>query len=379
MAPVVSTTTSTTQQQTVPVKVFKAADKTASEPEWVVYQAPGDENYKYKWALPAFDARYRNPEFKDAPLEPFEHTHVGTRALKHADPRSFLKNAQVEDLTPRFGSVVHGLKLNELTSDEKDQLALFVAERGVVAFQGQQEFIDQTPEQLEQFGYHFSPHLHEHQTSGQPKDHPAFHLVYKEAVHNLDGRDERDTFTPSVWHSDVSYEAQPPSTTFLFLFDSPPSGGDTLFADTEEQLKRLSPSFRDYLRTLKAVHSGFEQADTSAKGGRGGVVRRLPVQHAHPIIRKHPVTGRESIYVNQGFTRYIVGLRKEESDAILNVLYGLTHTAVDAQARVRWAPGTVVAWDNARTVHTAVADFDPNSSGRRHGARITPRAGRPSQ
>ncbi|KAK0523225.1 hypothetical protein OC834_003390 [Tilletia horrida] len=379
MAPVATNTVTASTQATAPVKVFKAADKDASEPEWIVYQGPNDENYKFKWALPAFDARYRNPDFKDAPLEPFEHVDVGHRALKHENPRSFLQNAQVNDLTPRFGSAVSGIKLTQLTSDERDQLALFIAERGVAVFYDQQDFIDQSPEELKAFGRHFSPKLHEHQTSGQPKDHPEFHLVYKEASQNLDGRDERDTFTPSIWHSDVSYEAQPPSTTFLFLFDSPPTGGDTLYADGREHLRRLSPSFREYLRTLKAVHSGFEQADTSAKGGRGGVVRRNPVQHEHPIIRKHPVTGEETLYVNEGFTRSIVGLRKEESDAILKVLYNLTHAAVDAQARIRWAKGAVVVWDNRTTSHTAISDWDVTTQGRRHGLRITPRAERPSQ
>ncbi|KAE8215188.1 hypothetical protein CF327_g1502 [Tilletia walkeri] len=378
MAPIATSTVTAPEQQqhTVPVKVVKAG---ASEPEWVLYQAPGDENYKYKWALPAFDARYRDPTFKDAPLEPFEHSDPGLRALKHEDPRSFLHNAQVESVTPRFGSAVSGVQLTKLTSDERDQLALFIAERGVAVFYDQEDFLEQTPEQLKEYGRHFSPHLHEHQTSGHPKDYPCFHLVYKEASRDLDGRDERDTFTSSVWHSDVSYEAQPPSTTFLFLFDSPANGGDTLYADTEEQLNRLSPSFRAYLRTLKAVHSGYEQAAVSASGDRGGVIRRKPVAHAHPIIRKHPVTGRESIYVNQAFTRHIVGLRKEESDAILNVLYNLTHAAVDAQARIRWAPNAVVVWDNRRTLHTAIADFDAKEDGRRHGLRITPRAERPTQ
>ncbi|CAD6892128.1 unnamed protein product [Tilletia controversa] len=379
MAPIASSTVTAPEQQTVPVKVFQAADKNASEPEWVLFRTASDDNYKYKWALPAFDARYRDPNFKDAPLEPFEHTDVGLRALKHEDPRSFLQNAKVENVTPRFGSAVSGVQLTQLSSDERDQLALFIAERGVAVFYDQQDFIDQTPEQLKEYGRHFSPKLHEHQTSGHPKGHPEFHLVYKEASQNLDGRDERDTFTSSVWHSDISYEAQPASTTFLFLFDSPPNGGDTLYADSEEQLNRLSPSFRSYLRTLTAVHSGFEQAGVSASGDRGGVIRRKPVAHEHPVIRKHPVTGRESLYVNEAFTRHIVGLRKEESDAILKVLFNLTHTTVDAQARIRWAPGAVVIWDNRRTQHTAIADFDAATEGRRHGLRITPRAERPTQ
>lgn len=78
-------------------------------------------------------------------------------------------------------------------------------------------------------------------------------------------------------------------------------------------LKRLSPDFVAYLKTLKATHSAHEQADYSRAGNRGGVVRREPVINTHPVIRKHPVTGEEALYVNRQFTRRIVGYKKEES------------------------------------------------------------------
>ena len=61
------------------------------------------------------------------------------------------------------------------------------------------------------------------------------------------------------------------------------------------------------------MHSGFEQADYSRSGKRGGIVRRDPVEHVHPVVRKHPVTGEEALFVNRQFTKRIVGLKKEES------------------------------------------------------------------
>jgi alpha-ketoglutarate-dependent taurine dioxygenase len=128
-------------------------------------------------------------------------------------------------------------------------------------------------------------------------------------------RDESTTTT--LWHSDVSYELQPPGLTTFFLLSQPKTGGDTLFASQVSNLRKLSPQFVAFLRTLKAVHSGVEQANFSRAGKRGGVVRREPVENVHPVVRRHPVTGEEAIYVNRQFTRRIVGLKKEESGKLL--------------------------------------------------------------
>jgi len=133
---------------------------------------------------------------------------------------------------------------------------------------------------------------------------------------------------------------------------------------------RLSEPLKERLHGLKAVHSGFEQAQFSRD--RDGVVRREPVKHEHPIVRTHPATGEKALYINQGFTRSIVGLKKEESDALLAFLYAHISRGVDWQARVRWAPKTVVVWDNRVTVHSATQDW--TSGERRHLARITPQA-----
>src|SRR5690606_13851582 len=104
-------------------------------------------------------------------------------------------------------------------------------------------------------------------------------------------------------------------------------------------------------------------------------VRRAPVAHVHPIVRRHPVTGEKAIYVNPQFTRYIVGMKKEESDLLLNFLYDHLAKGADFQARVRWEKGTVVVWDNRVTAHSALVDW--HGGERRHLARITPQAERP--
>ena len=141
----------------------------------------------------------------------------------------------------------------------------------------------------------------------------------------------------------MTYENQPPGTTILYALDIPPSGGDTLFVNMAAAYRRLSPAFRERLHGLKAAHSGYEQAESAL--ARGSIVRRAPVSSIHPIVRTHPATGEKALFVNSQFTRYIVGYKKEESDALLKFLYDHIALSQDVQARVKWAPGTVVVWD----------------------------------
>ncbi|KAI0793277.1 TauD-domain-containing protein [Abortiporus biennis] len=328
------------------------------------------DNYRYSHLLPVFPHDEHYP-----PLTPFDHVDPGARALNHANPRAFLDGAtSVLDITPSLGTEVRGVNLAELDSDARDEVALLVARRGLVVFRDQQDFIDRGPDFYLQWGRHFG-RLHIHPTSGHPEGYPELHLVYRDA--NSTFNFERDEYlTSTVWHSDVSYELQPPGLTTLFLLAQPPTGGDTLFTSQVSALKKLSPQFVAFLKTLKAVHSGIEQADFSRSGKRGGVVRRDPVENVHPVVRKHPVTGEEALYVNRQFTRRIVGLKREESDAILKLLYDHIDKSADNQARIKWSPNTVVLWDNRVTAHSAILDF-VDTKERRHGARITPQGERP--
>jgi sulfonate dioxygenase len=181
--------------------------------------------------------------------------------------------------------------------------------------------------------------LHIHPTTSHPRNYPEIHLVYKSAVFTLYNNNIKcievdasdgdasynshydEAITSTVWHSDVSYELQPPGLTTFFLFSQPRTGGDTLFTSQISALKKLSPIFIAFLKTLKAVHSGVEQAEHARKGKRGSFVRREPVENVHPVVRKHPVTGEEALYVNRQFTKRIVGLKREESGSYIPCIF----------------------------------------------------------
>lgn len=308
-----------------------------------------------------------NPEQKYPPLTPFEHYEHG----KDADPsfKNLLpEGTSVVELTPTIGSEVTGIQLSTLTDAGKDELARFVAERKVVAFRGQ-DFADLPIQKALEFGGYFGRH-HIHPTSGSPQGFPEIHLVHRGAGDKTASTFFKNRTSSVAWHSDVSYEQQPPGTTFLYILDKPESGGDTLFGNQVEAYNRLSPEFRKRLHGLRATHSGVEQVEASRV--RGSIVRREPVITEHPIVRTHPVTGEKALYVNPQFTREIIGYKKEESDNLLKFLYDHIAQGADFQARVKWAERTVVVWDNRVTIHSALLDWKDGQ--RRHLARIQPQA-----
>ncbi|KAL1719453.1 hypothetical protein EV715DRAFT_272624 [Schizophyllum commune] len=377
-----STTATVTEAAPAPSPVLKLNSSAANEQ---TSSSPATQPYRYN--------HY-------PPLEPFEHVDPGHRALAREREAiangtiaegstplpSFLRspNVTLSEITPNLGVEVSGVSLSQLDDAARDDLALLVARRGLVIFRNQQEFIDSSPEAYKEWGRYFG-RLHIHPTSGHPEGHPEIHLVYRDenTTFNFEREDSISTLS---WHSDVSYELQPPGLTTFFLIAQPHargegleesfSGGDTLFTSQVAALKRLSPEFVEFLRGLKAVHSGFEQAAYSRAGNRGGIVRRDPVEHIHPLIRRHPVTGEEALYVNRQFTRRIVNLKREESEAILRLLYDHIDKSGDHQARLKWSPYTVALWDNRVTAHSAIVDFKDGKQ-RRHGCRITPQAERP--
>ncbi|KAG2198829.1 hypothetical protein INT47_000745 [Mucor saturninus] len=304
-------------------------------------------------------------------LTAFKHEDVGHRA----DPKksSLYENAtKVFNLTPNIGTEIEGLQLSKLTNQQKDDLALLIAERGVVFFRDQ----DINPHQGLELGSHYGP-LHVHNVAGHPPNLPEILPVYY-------GKDIPSTpyersFTTNLrasdgWHSDVSYELQPPGFTFLKIDTLPgEAGGDTLWSSGYAAYDRLSPEIKKTLEGLEAVHSGKEQADGAVANGRTS--RRKDNTHTHPIVRTHPVTGWKSLYVQPGFTRSIVGLSKHESNTLLQFLYDHITGGYDFQVRFRWTENAVAVWDNRVTSHAAI--FDYLDDGKRHGWRVTTQAERP--
>ncbi|KAI0827799.1 TauD-domain-containing protein [Hypoxylon sp. FL0890] len=336
------------------------------------FDATQHSAYKYASYLPVYDETTTFP-----PTEPFEFSDKGLLADKAKPHLLGLNdpNVVVTKLTPRVGTEISGLQLSELTDEQKNELALLIAERGVVVFRGQ-NFKDIGVEKQKEFGQYFG-RLHVHPVGAHVEGAIEFHNIYLGPDNLYRAQQRSEKLTTTGYHSDVSYEHQPPGITLLTLLAVPSTGGDTAWTSQVAAYERLSEPIKTLLEGLRAEHSGFPQAENARRDGK--FVRREPVKSHHPIVRVHPVTGQKALFVNPGFTKKIIGLKAEESDAILQLLFKHISQSADVQVRVKWDDQTVSLWDNRVTAHTAISDYDVynEEEGLRHGFRITTLAERP--
>lgn len=163
-----------------------------------------------------------------------------------------------------------------------------------------------------------------------------------------------------VWHSDTAYLERPPMATMLVARETPPAGGDTLFADARAAYEALSDGLRATLDGLRAINSS-KKADASKtredrQKERGAVTNAEVLEASHPVVRTHPETGRRALYVNLGHTTQFEGWSAEESKPLLDYLFAHLMKP-EFTCRFRWAPGSLALWDNRAVQHYPVNDY----------------------
>ena len=163
-----------------------------------------------------------------------------------------------------------------------------------------------------------------------------------------------------VWHTDTTYLQEPPMATMLIARELPPVGGDTLFASNYAAFEGLSPALQDTLRTLKGVNSSAKAAVTHSREDRVADSAtdkgRSELNSEHPVVRTHPETGREALYVNPGHTLRFAGWTEEESAPLLNYLFE-QQVKPEYTCRFVWRPGSIAFWDNRCALHNPINDY----------------------
>jgi taurine dioxygenase len=166
------------------------------------------------------------------------------------------------------------------------------------------------------------------------------------------------------WHSDWSFQPEPPAFTLLWSLEVPPHGGDTMWANMALAFDTLSVGLRETLSTLRAVHSAGWAYSSNGVLARTASQRSMQIatsddalaEHTHPVIVTHPETGRQALFINPTYTVRFDGWSAADSAPLLQHLYA--HATRDAfTCRFRWTPNTLAIWDNRVTQHNALNDY----------------------
>jgi taurine dioxygenase len=164
----------------------------------------------------------------------------------------------------------------------------------------------------------------------------------------------------AVWHSDMTYVDQPPKGSCLYAVEIPPSGGDTYFANMYEAYETLSPELKEKIKNLSCIHDASRNsAGELRKGFKDIDDPTQTVGARHPLVRLHPVSQRQALFLGRRRGAYIPGLSLSESEDLLNQLWAHV-TQPKFSWGQQWQLGDMVLWDNRCTMHRREA-FDTSS------------------
>jgi taurine dioxygenase len=231
-------------------------------------------------------------------------------------------------------------------------------ERGVLVFRDQQLTEQQHIDFSRRFG---ELEIHVAKEYLKP-GHPEI-LVVSNVIEN--GRNIGLADAGQYWHSDLSYVANPSRCSLLYALEVPMRDGhvlgETLFASAANAYDTLPNPLKARLENARAIHRYADRYKKQQNaGGRGALtdeqLRRVP-DVSHPAIRAHPLTARKVLFVNEGFTAFVEGMPRTESDLLLQELF--THIVrPEALYTHRWRRGDLLMWDNCLVQHRAIRNYE---------------------
>lgn len=262
-------------------------------------------------------------------------------------------NYSLIDVRPKSGFVgaeIFGVDLNkEISKEQFLEIRRAFGEFGVIFFRDQYLTPDEEIEFAEKWGI-----ININRFFTNVDGYPKIAMVLKEAnqKQNIGG----------AWHTDHTYDTEPAMGSILFAHEVPKKGGDTMFASMYSAYENLSEGLKKTLDGMQARHSSrhvFGKARASRNDDTVGRIRNSETANQdalHPVIIKHPETGRKALYVNPTFTLGFDGWTDVESKPLLEYLYEHA-TKPEFTCRFKWEKGSIAFWDNRSTWHLAINDY----------------------
>ncbi|TNF87055.1 MAG: TauD/TfdA family dioxygenase [Gammaproteobacteria bacterium] len=262
------------------------------------------------------------------------------------------KTLRVIPVSPALGAEISGVDIAAGIDDEQfAELQQAFIDYSVIFLRDQEI----TPDQHVEFAHRWGE-ININRFFQAAESHPMIAEVRKEAHQKAN--------IGSSWHTDHSYDQIPAMGSILYAREVPQVGGDTLFASMYAAYDALSDGMKAMLSQMNAVHSSrhafgeaaYAGVDMNDLGGRLGNTGAATQDAVHPVVIRHPLSGRPALYVNGDFTVRFDGWTREESQPLLDFLYA--HACQNEfTCRLHWRKGSMAIWDNRATHHCALNDY----------------------
>lgn len=263
------------------------------------------------------------------------------------------------DVRPTEASLcaeVHGIDLSKDMSDQtfKDVHSAWL-DNCVLLFRNQSLDDDQLISFSKRFGpLDIAPASEEHDKGADEMEsakHPEVWIIsnVKEQGKNIGSLGDGE----AVWHTDLSYVADPPQASLLFSLEVPPhkNGGHTSWLNMYEAFNSMPPELRERMEDKWANHTS---SYTSAGDLRVGAEEVTDVSEAagqfHPVILAHPETKKKVLYLGRRTNAYVRGMSVEDSDSLLDEVWEHV-TQKKFVYEHKWQVGDLILWDNRCTMH----------------------------
>lgn len=271
----------------------------------------------------------------------------------------------VRRLAPTFIGEIENFQISEASvAEHRDAIYRAYLDHKVIVLHDQRI----TPAAFAAFGAIFGEPDPHHIVAMRHPDQPELTILSNQ---DEVGRNPQLKTLGSGWHSDYSYKTIPAAATLLLGTEVPSQGGDTLFADTTAAFADLPEARKAELRGLRVRHQHRWVPDRSHPGARWNVLteseQRATPEVIHPLVRRHPETGAESLFIAPCLLsglKGIEGMDESEGLALIEEL-GVHIVSPKYVYRHVWKPFDVVVWDNRCTNHCATTDQLPSTEVRR--------------
>ncbi|MGW0970265.1 TauD/TfdA dioxygenase family protein [Streptomyces sp. NPDC002516] len=265
---------------------------------------------------------------------------------------------RVEPLTCSIGAELSGVNLGDAARDDDlfAEIKSLLLQYKVLFLRDQ----DLTRAEHVAFAERFGA-LEDHPVAGSDPEHPGLVRIYKD----LDSPAEH---YENALHTDGTWRENPAMGAVLRCIEGPPVGGDTIWVNMAEAYRRLPEEIRTKIRGLRARHSIEATFGAVMPEEKRHALKAQFPDAEHPVVRVHPETGEEILFVN-AFTTHFVNYHTPGNvrfgqdfapGAGLLLNYLIAQAAIpEYQVRWRWTPNSVAVWDNRSTQHYAVQDYWP--------------------